>query len=157
MLALVSLAGFAFLYWETLSFPASPIRGQPGPALFPRAILLMLLAVSALILAVAVAEALRGRPTATAADSDDEGMLDFDWRTYVWTILVVLAFVGLLWLVGFEATSLLIMSVLLYRALGDATRAVVGAVVSTLVYYVVFVLGLGVEMPLAVLPQFINL
>lgn len=155
VLALVALAGIAFLYGQTYAFPPSPVRGQPGSALFPRAILIMLAVVTVLIGLGAIRDALaRRRMTAAGREA---GEIEFDWRPFLGTVAAVVTFCVLLDLIGFEPTALLLMGTLLYRAYGSWTKAVVGAVVSTLVLYVVFVLGLGVTMPLAVLPTFINL
>lgn len=151
VLAFLSLIGFAFLYRETFNFPPSPVRGQPGAALFPRAILILLFVTTALLAVSAVIDGIRSRKVAAEVET-----FDFDWLNFGWTILIVGLFTGLLATIGFEATSFLLLSVLLRVAYGMWPKAIVMAAISTVLLYVIFVLGLGVGMPLAFLPTFVN-
>lgn len=147
----VLLVGLGYLYWLTFFFGKSPVRGYPGAAFFPRLILYFSIAATIAALVAAISNGI-GSKIGNAAPR-----FEFKLREFTLTVLAIGAFIGLLPVLGFEITSFGLMLVLLAVRFDGWAQALAGALLTTLVFYFVFVLMLGVPLPLRFLPSYVSL
>lgn len=143
----VLLAVLSYLYWLTFFFGKSVVRGYPGAAFFPRLILYFTMASALAALLVAVTS---GRSEGAATTFDFEG------RDFLLTIATIGAFIFFLPILGFEITAFAMMLVLLGLRLDGWMKALVGALLTTAVFYVLFVIMLKVSLPLRFLPAYVS-
>lgn len=153
--AAVILAGIGFLFAQTYEMSPPLLPGYPGDAFFPR----LVLGFSALFGAVVMA--MRLMPGMAAQVEGDDDRFSFDPIETAVTTLLVLAYMLLMGPLGFEIATTVFMFLLLWPrmmmspAKGLAVAAV-GSVVTMLVIYAAFVIGLKVSMPVSYLPAYWN-
>ncbi|MPT25021.1 MAG: tripartite tricarboxylate transporter TctB family protein [Starkeya sp.] len=155
--ALVVLAAVIALFVNSLSLPPSPMRGYPGPGFIPRIILLFtgafaLLWLGRLYLGRGGRRHDPGSPEAEA----EAAPVVFEYRDFALAIGAGALFAVGLDTVGFEITCVAITFALLYPRLDSPATSAFAAVATMLTIYLVFVLALGVSIPLAFLPSYIT-
>ena len=146
--ALVVLAAVIALFVNSLSLPPSPMRGYPGPGFIPRIILLFtgafaLLWLGRLYLGRGGRRHDPGSPEAEA----EAAPVVFEYRDFALAIGA-----GALFAVGLDTVGF----ALLYPRLDSPATSAFAAVATMLTIYLVFVLALGVSIPLAFLPSYIT-
>lgn len=141
------LGGLAYLYWLTFFFGKSIVRGYPGAAFFPRLILYFTLAATLAALVVSLFGGFGERKAKR---------FEFEGRDFVLTIATIAGFIVALPVLGFEITSFALLLVLLGLRLNGWLTAVVAALATTAVFYVLFVLMLQVSLPLRFLPAYVS-
>lgn len=149
------LIGSAWLWLLTNRMPASFLPGYPGDAFFPR----LALAVVIVFASFALIGTLR-KPEGGSALDDWEQRVGIDLVETISITLIGLAFMVILEPAGLEiATTLMMFALLFPRLMMPWPKAiavsVVGAVVTMLVIYAGFVLGLKVSLPLRFFPAFL--
>jgi putative tricarboxylic transport membrane protein len=152
-LVFVALVG---LFWRTFTFSPSVLPGYPGDAFFPRLIIGFTLIWTVLIVFKLIFKPDAGSP-GRAADTT----ITIEIVPFITVICVVLAYVLLLPILGFAAcTFLFLLGLLVTRWRGDLRSKLwkVGTVslITTLFFYVAFVLLLNVAFPVRLLPQHIT-
>ena len=155
--AFVILAAAVALFVDSLNLPPSPMRGYPGPGFIPRIILLLtgtfaLLWLGRLYLA-------RGRSSHPAGSPEaevEEAPITIPYRDFALAVGGGVLFALGLGSVGFEITCVSIAFALLYPRLDSVAMSAFAAVATMLTIYAVFVLSLGVSIPLAFLPSYIH-
>lgn len=152
---IVILATAAWLWILTNRMPRSFLPGYPGDAFFPR----IALAVVAIFGSFSLIGTFR-KPRPDDAEDEWNGTLRLDLIETASVTLIGLAFMIILEPVGLEiATVLMMFALLLPRIMLPLPRAIafaaVGAIVSMLVIYAGFVLGLKVSLPVRFFPAFL--
>lgn len=151
----VILAGITYLFAQTYEMSPPLLPGYPGDAFFPR----LVLGFSALFGAAVIA--MRLMPNmATQVEKDDE-RFEFDPVETALTTLLVLAYMLLMGVLGFEIATVGFMLLLLWPRMlmppvKAAAVAAITSVVTMLVIYAAFVIGLKVSMPVSYLPAYWN-
>lgn len=153
--AVVIVAGIAYLVYETSRMAPPLLPGYPGDAFFPR----LVLGFTALFGAVVIAMRLMPSMKAHVEGADDS--FRFDPVETAVTSLLVLAYMLLMEPLGFEISTTVFMFLLLWpRMLMPLVKglavAAAGSVVTMLIIYAAFVIGLKVSMPVSYLPAYWN-
>ncbi|NRB18850.1 MAG: tripartite tricarboxylate transporter TctB family protein [Rhodobacteraceae bacterium] len=163
-----TLAGAAYLYWTATNLPASILPGYPGDGFFPKISLAVILVFGSLLL---IREYLAPEPepepaqTAKNTDEDDDdnssGPIEFDLVEASLILGLSLGYMYLLKPLGLEiATTLFMFALLFPRLLMPAPKAaavaLAGALVTMVLVYFAFVIGLNVPLPLKFLPVFLG-
>lgn len=152
--------GLTYLYYRTFSFSPSMLPGYPGDAFFPRIVLgFSLLCCSALLfrtLKVAFAKNI------SAEAIKDENTVTIDFLHFSFLILLVLGYIFLLPVIGFETCTFLFLFVLLItRWFGDLRDRIFKvsllSIGTALFFYFAFVILLNVSFPVKILPNYIKL
>lgn len=147
----VLLVGLGYLYWLTFFFGKSPVRGYPGAAFFPRLILYFSIAATIAALVAAISTGIRSKTKSSSA------RFEFKVREFTLNVLAISAFIVLLPVLGFEITSFGLMLILLAVRFDGWAQALAGSLLTTLVFYLLFVLMLGVPLPLRFFPSYVSL
>jgi len=147
--AVLLIAAIVCLFVDTFSFPPSATRGYPGAAFMPRVVLVC----TAFVVVVWLIRTL-GHKTKTPEGGES---FAFQYRAYISTLGGVLAFVVALDWVGFEISCFALFVAYLVPRVSSVWAAVLASALATLVLYAVFVLILGVSLPLLFLPEYVAL
>jgi putative tricarboxylic transport membrane protein len=155
-------AGFGYLFYRTYSFSPSLLPGYPGDAFFPRWVLGFALVCCAVIIVRLIWESLARTRNAVEADGKDPDTVTFDPVQFVYIIALVLGYIFLLPVIGFELCTFLFLFILLItRWFGDwRSRIVKVAILSAgtaFFFYFTFVVLLNVSFPVKLLPEYIEL
>lgn len=153
------LCGFACLFYVTTLMPASILPGYPGDAFFPQLVLVFTAFFGILVLVLGIQSARITTPGICGEPADAPVKLDL-LETGIVTA-VAIGYILLLEHAGHEIATTLFVFVLLWpRLFAEPIRATliaaVGAVVTMLLVYVVFILGLGIFLPLRWLPRYLG-
>lgn len=143
VLTLLLLAGLAFLWVETAKFARPLVVGAPSAALFPRGVIVVLIAAVGLILL----RELRGR--------DEDEKIEVPFGGVAIAILAPAAWALSVPYAGFEIPTLLFVTALLaihYRL----WASIVAGFATVLVAWAVFVIALQIHIPLLILPQYLS-
>ena len=154
VVTLVTAAFFAMMLWRTFGFPPSMLPGYPGDAFFPQLIIVFGLIWCAILL-------YRLMSGGDIITSDDEAVVEIPIGGFVAVCLYVVAYVMLLDPLGFEITTFLFMSVLfLTRFRGELpariVRIVIVSLITTIVSWACFAIVLNVNVPVKILPDYIQ-
>jgi hypothetical protein len=147
-------AGLVVLFNVTLQMAPPMLPGYPGDAFFPR----LVIGFTAIPVLIGLAQSFtrRRQPGVKA----DDNLVEIDIGGYLVAILVGLGFAGLMPILGFEITCTVIMAGLLLPRMGWGTRQTIHvlgiAMFTMLVFYVSFVLILGIHLPLYFLPKYVR-
>lgn len=143
LIAVLTLLGAIFLYYETYSFPPSVIIGAPGPATLPR----MALGGIFLALPFAFYEIFK---------KHRRKISDEDIKVGVPAIIVISVLVSffalLLNRLGFEITSYIFLFGALLLTTRKLATAALLAVAGVLICYAIFVVGLKLQVEMSFLP-----
>lgn len=153
------LCGLVYLFYVTTLMPGSILPGYAGDAFFPQMVLVFTAVFGSLVLIFGIRRARRGAPGLGGEPADATVKLDLLETGIV--AAVAIAYMLLLENVGHEiATTLFVFALLWPRLFAGPIRATVvaavGALVTMLLVYAVFVLGLGIFLPLRWLPRYIG-
>ncbi|WIY26567.1 tripartite tricarboxylate transporter TctB family protein [Parasedimentitalea psychrophila] len=160
-----TLAAAAFLYWKAAHLPPSILLGYPGDGFFPKISLAVILIFGSLLLVstffASDAEAAHTPENAEEADENSSGPIKFDLVEASLILGVSLAYMSLLRPLGLEIATTIFMFVLLFpRLLMPAPKAAAvalgGALITMVLVYFAFVIGLNVPLPLKFLPVFLG-
>ena len=149
LLALGAVLFGLLVIWQTTQIRVAPIYSTVGPRVIPY-IVGAGLVLTGLWLAF---EALTGRSTAGSTESEDVDLsLPTDWRTVGLLALALVAYLLLIEPAGFVVASAVLFVGAAY-AMGSRryVRDVVIGVLLAVVLYVLFVRGLGLDLPAGVL------
>jgi len=149
--------GLGYLFYYTSTFPPSMLPGYPGDAFFPRIVLGFSLFFCASIIFRRGKELFFGGSVA----SGEGETVTIDLVQFTYIIALVLAFIFLLPVLGFEACTFLFMFILLIARWFDKlkTRIIkVGllSLVVSLFFYFSFVILLNVAFPVKILTNHIE-
>ena len=153
--------GFGYLYYHTYSFSPSILPGYPGDAFFPRIVIGFSLACCGVIILRSVREYF-ARYRSTAKEKSVDSMVTIELIPFAFNIALVLAFIFLLPVIGFEVCTFLFLFILLIARWHDALKPRIikvallslGTAVS---FYFVFVILLNVSFPVKLLPDYIQI
>lgn len=153
------LCGLVYLFYLTTLMPESLLPGYPGDAFFPQLVLIFTAFFGGLVLVLGIQRARRGAPGLGGEPADATVKMDLLETGSVAAIAI--GYMLLLERVGHEIATTLFMFVLLWpRLFAGPVRATViaavGALATMLLVYALFVLGLGIFLPLRWLPRFIG-
>ncbi|MGI9522855.1 MAG: tripartite tricarboxylate transporter TctB family protein [Hyphomicrobiaceae bacterium] len=155
LVTLAIVVGFAYLLYETFNMAPPLLPGYPGDAFFPRLVLGFSLFWGAIVLLRSLAASINRSPY--------DSSFPLHVAEFVSVVMIGLAFGMLLEPVGFELATFAFLLVLLVPRLRvelSWKRAIaVGAglaVMTTLILWAAFGLGLKVQLPLKVLPLYIQ-
>lgn len=129
------------------------LPGDPGAAFFPRIALVIIIVFSTLLLAQRF---LAGRRRQTAEASDD-GIITVDVAAFMTAFVLSVALVAGITYIGFEPAAFVFLFVLVGWRTGRWVMALVTAVISVAVLYLIFVPLLNVRLPLLFLSPYLEL
>ena len=169
LIAVGGVLALAFtLMARTFSFAPPMLPGYPGDDLFPRLILGLIILCGVPLFARRLIEK---RAKARGGAAGDDETFEIDVGGFLLTAAIVFAFPFLLPYIGFEITTVAFLTVLFTTRLHGpvsaevVTPAIIGAALlksaaisfaTMLALYSVFVILLGVSMPVMFLPKFIQ-
>lgn len=151
ILAFVVLAFAVVMYVDSLSIPPSRIPGYPGAAFFPRMVLIFIALMSVGLLA---RQFFSKSADANPAGTEEE-ITEFELSDLAVTSVVFLAYAFGLDTIGFEITNTVVLGGIIGVRTGRWLLAAVTGVLSSLVFYVLFVVAMDVDLPLLFLPRYL--
>lgn len=141
-------------FYLTLSFAPPVLRGYPGAAFFPQLILTILIFMSVLLLARSLLRIARER-TGNDELNPMSTLSTGGIRPFLVAVIMALALAVSIPIVGFEIACIVYVASLLFYRMRRPRPAVLGAIAVMLILYVLFVLALRVQLPLAFLPRYL--
>jgi len=153
--------GISYLYYHTFSFSPSMLPGYPGDAFFPRLVLGFTLFCCAVLLS-RTAKVMFGENAPVAENADKETTVTIELLPFAFIILLVLAYIFLLPVIGFETCTFLFLFILLItRWFEDWKPRIIKVGVlslgTALFFYFAFVILLNVSFPVKLLPDYIKI
>jgi putative tricarboxylic transport membrane protein len=137
---IVGLACMAFsvlIFWNTFYLPP-PLQPQaPGPATFPRIIVIVLFLLSGLL-------AWQGWAAKSAEAGKDKPV---NYRRFFTLVGLIALYLALLPYLGFVTTSFLYMAVTMMIIKVSWGRSLLYSLIAVAVYYLVFAVMLGIRLP----------
>ncbi len=157
---LVITIGISYLYYHTFSFSPSMLPGYPGDAFFPRLVLGFTL-FSCAVLLLRTAKVMFAK-NAVVVDADKKTTVTIELLSFAFIILLVLAYIFLLPVIGFETCTFLFLFILLItRWFEDWKLRIIKVGVlslgTALFFYFAFVILLNVSFPVKLLPDYIKI
>jgi hypothetical protein len=158
---LVITIGTSYLYYHTFSFSPSMLPGYPGDSFFPRLVLGFTLFCCALIL-FRTGKTLFADNAPVVVNADKKTTVTIELLPFSFIILLVLAYIFLLPVIGFETCTFLFLFILLItRWFEDWKPRIIKVGVlslgTALFFYFAFVILLNVSFPVKLLPDYIKI
>ncbi len=158
---LVVTIGISYLYYHTYSFAPSMLPGYPGDAFFPKLVLGFTLFCCAVLL-IRTGKVMFSNNAPIVANTDGETTVTIELLPFALIILLVIAYIFLLPVIGFETCTFLFLFILLItRWFEDWKPRIIKVGIlslgTALFFYVAFVLLLNVSFPVKLLPDYIKI
>lgn len=149
-----------FLIWSTQRFSRSVLPGYPGDAFFPRLVLGILIICLSVLIIRDLLKILRSSRRVDRPISVEKHYFEGNIARLITVIVATIGYGFMLPRVGFElCTFLLLVGLLLIETsaslLAETPKILSIALVFTTIAYAIFVLGLGISLPLLFLPRYL--